>query len=252
MVEGIEMVLIEKDKLFNMWNRIEKGGLLRVIPEEGNRERGSPMSDPLENWWLLRRLEENIQDFGPILTILELGVADGGGAKIWEQVLLSQIKHKNNPKELLYIGVDHGPNILWDYKNSPIDMRIIADDTHKEETRNKVKYILIEKGNEKEIRKVDFLWIDAQHWSEDVKRDFEDYGSFVKDNGIIGFHDTRLMRSFWDNFTGGGVDATDDPKNDIGFKNEKAVFHKEEIKYSLGTGIFWKTSDQTIVKFRDI
>lgn len=251
------MTLIEKEKLYNLWNRTEKGGLLKVIPEENNRERGSPMSDPLENWWLIRRLEENIQDEGPILTILELGVADGGGAKIWEQVLLSQLKYTkngNNSKELLYIGIDWGPNILWDYKNSPIDIRIIANDTHKPETREHVKQILIEKGKEdgREIRKVDFLFIDAQHFSEDVKRDLEDYGSFVGNHRMIGFHDTRLMRKFWDHFTGGGIDATDDPTNEIGFKNEKAVFHKEEIKYSLGTGLFWKTPDQTVVKFRDI
>lgn len=246
------MTLIEKQELFNLWNRTEKGGLLRVMPEENNRERGSPMSDPLENWWLLRRLEENIQDEGPILTILELGVADGGGAKIWEQVLLTQLKYtknRNNPKELLYIGVDWSPNILWDYKNSPIDMRIISNDTHKQETREQVKQILIEKGN----RKVDFLWIDAQHHSEDVKRDFEDFGSFVKDNGIIGFHDTRLCREMFDKFLGAtGIAADDNPRNIEGYKSEKAIFHKEEIKYSLGTGIFWKTQDQTVVKFRDI
>lgn len=238
------MALIEKDKLFNMWNRMEKGGLLRVMSEENNRERGSPMQDPKELWILLNRLEENIKEFGEISTILEIGTADGGGLFVWQKVLERNGRGKNN----LLITVDHGPNILWDYKNSNIDIRSVVGDTHKEDTINQVKQILKEKGN----RKVDFLFIDASHWPNDVKRDLEDYGSFVGDNRIISFHDTRLMRSYWDHFTGGGIDATDDSTNEIGFKNEKAVFHKEEIKYSLGTGLFWKTPDQTVVKFRDI
>lgn len=255
------MVLIEKEKLFNLWNPIEKGGLIRIIPEENNpnRERGSPMSDKLENLWLLRRLEENIKDFGPIHSILELGVADGGGAKIWEQVLIGQYEkcskppypgyvRRGNPKDFLYIGVDNTPNILWDYKNSPVDMRVIAGDTHSEVTRDKVKQIL----DEKKLKNIDFLFIDAQHHSVDVIKDFVDYGGFVRENGLIGFHDTRLCRSFWDDFTGGGVDAVDDPANDIGFRNERAVFHKEEIKYSLGTGIFYKSKEQNVIKFRDI
>lgn len=250
------MVLIEKEKLFNLWKSIQEGGLLRIVPEPNNplRERGSPMLDPNETWWLLRRLEENIQDEGPIFTILELGVADGGGAKIWEQVLLSQAKYLqdegkgiDNLKNLLYIGIDHTPNILWNYKHSSIDMRTITGDTHGDSTRNQVKQILKEKGN----RKVDFLFVDAQHHSIDVKKDFTDYGSFVDRNRIIGFHDTRLFRSWFDEFTGGGVDAVDDPRNEIGFKNEKAVFHKEEFKMSLGTGIFYNLKNQNVVEFRD-
>lgn len=240
------MVLIEKEKLFNLWNPIEKGGLVRIIPEQGNpnRERGSPMQDPKELWILLNRLEENINEFGEISTILEIGTADGGGLFVWQKVLERNGKGKNN----LLITIDHGPNILWDYKNSNIDIRSIVGDTHKEETINQVKQILKEKGN----RKVDFLFIDASHWSKDVEQDFKDYGGFVRENGLIGFHDTRLCRSFWDYFTGGGVDAVDDPVNEIGFRNERAVFHKEEIKYSLGTGIFYKLKEQNVIKFRDI
>lgn len=150
-------------------------------------------------------------------------------------------------KDNLLITVDHGPNILWDYQNSPIDIRSVVGNTHQDYTIFQVEQILKEKGN----RKVDFLFIDGSHWPEDVKKDLTYYGRLVKNNGIIGFHDTRLMRSYWDIFTGGGVDATDNPKDEIGFKNENAIFHKEEIKYTLGTGIFWKIPGQTVVKLRD-
>jgi len=202
------------------------------------------MQDKEENWWLLKRLEENISEFdNPINTILEIGVADGGGAKIWEQVLLSQLKNGQNPKDLLYIGIDYSPNILWNYKNSPIDIRLIANDTHKLETIQYLKQILKEKGN----RKVDFLFIDAQHHSRDVEMDFVNFGGFVKENCIIGFHDTRLCRSFWDKFTGGCIDG--DNVNGVCNAQENMIFHKEEFKVSLGTGLFYNIPNQNVIQY---
>jgi hypothetical protein len=60
------------------------------------------------------------------------------------------------------------------------------------------------------------------------------------------------MRSFWDRFTGAMIDVADqyvtDPAQN---KNEHAVFHKEEIKVSTGTGIFWKNPDQNVIKFKE-
>jgi hypothetical protein len=60
------------------------------------------------------------------------------------------------------------------------------------------------------------------------------------------------MRSFWDRFTGAMIDVaaeyeTDPTQN----KNEHAVFHKEEIKVSTGTGIFWKDPGQNVIKFKE-
>lgn len=221
-------MLIEKDKYLEYWKT-----LIKHFPDGvggAMREHGSPMVDPEEMWILLNRLEAN----PPLNTIIELGVCEGGGLKIWEQILP---QNKNS----LIIGVDWGPNILWDYKNSPVDIRIVTGDTHDESSRNQVIQIL----KEREDRKADFLFIDAQHWAKDVEVDFRDYGRFVRDYGIIGFHDTRLMRSFWDKFTGNGEDSTGE-----NYHIERAIFHKEEIKYSLGTGIFWKLPNQTVFKFR--
>lgn len=236
------MTLIERERFLNFWNYEKNGGLIKIIPEENNRERGSPMQDNEENWWLLKRLEENIQEFGPITTIIEIGVADGGGAKIWEQLLLTN--NLQNPKDLLYIGIDYTPNVLWDYKNSPINFRTISGNTHEEKTRNQVKEIL-------NGRKADFLFIDAQHHSVDVKQDFIDYGGFVKENKIIGFHDTRLCRSFWDEFTGNCIDAGSDSSRPSGYNiQEEMIFHKEEFKNTLGTGIFYNIPNQTVINFR--
>ena len=38
-------------------------------------------------------------------------------------------------------------------------------------------------------RKLDFLFIDADHTYEGVKRDFEMYSPLVREGGIIAFHD---------------------------------------------------------------
>lgn len=229
------MVLIERQKFLDYWDT-SKSGIHKVYDDGsggGPRLRGGPMQDSEELWWLLRRLEENIYEFGPINTILEIGVADGGGMKIWEQVLLSQIDKDN-----LYIGVDFKPNPLWNYGDSSLDIKLVSGNTHIEETRNTVKNLL-------NGIKVDFLFIDAQHHSVDVEKDFIDYGGFVADNRIIAFHDTRLCRSFWDRYTGGCIDAVD------GSKEEYMVFKKEEYKNSLGTGVFYKLPNQNVIKFRE-
>ncbi len=242
-------MLIEKISLSNYWNP-STSGIHKVFDDgTGARLRGGPMQDFDELCWLLKRIEENINESGAIFTILELGVADGGGMKIWEQVLLSEKNSQNidNKKSLTYIGIDFKPNPLWDITLSPIDIRLISGNTHDYFTRNQVESIL----KEKNIDKVDLLWIDAQHWSIDVKQDFEDYGGFVKDNRMICFHDTRLCRSFWDEFTGGCKDAS---RHDGTTDNniEKMIFQKEEYKNSLGTGIFYKLSNQNVVKFKEV
>jgi hypothetical protein len=227
-------MLIEKQKLLEIYQTLPTP----ILDGDGyTRKHGEPMQDPEELYTLIQRLDAN----SPLNTIIELGVCQGGGLKVWEQILPQN-------KQSLLIGVDWGPNILWDYANSPVDIRIVKGDTHAQDTWQAVKQILHERGD----RKADFMFIDAQHWPKDVEQDFTDYGGFVRDNGIIGFHDTRLMRSFWDRFTGAMVDSGDkyltDPDQN---RSEHAVFHKEEIKNSFGTGIFWKVPGQNVIKFKE-
>jgi hypothetical protein len=227
-------MLIEKEKFLEIWPTC-----LKPLKEADGSTgmHGDPMQDREECWTVIKRLAEN----PPLNTIIELGVCQGGGLKIWEQILP---QNKNS----LLIGCDWGPQILWDWANSPVDIRIVKGDTHLRDTWLQVKNILHERGD----RKADFLFIDAQHWPKDVELDFKNYGLFVRDYGIIGFHDTRLMRSFLDRFTGAMIDVaaeyvTDPAQN----KNEHAVFHKEEIKISTGTGIFWKDPNQNVIKFEE-
>lgn len=59
---------------------------------------------------------------------------------------------------------------------------LLRDDSHNIKTLDKTKEILSN-------RKLDFLFIDADHTYEGVKRDFELYKPLVKKGGIIAFHD---------------------------------------------------------------
>lgn len=75
---------------------------------------------------------------------------------------------------------------------------LLKEDSHKQETLEKVRKLL--NGN-----KLDFLFIDADHTYEGVKKDFEMYSSLVRKGGIIVFHDILLgseecvrgVKQFW-------------------------------------------------------
>lgn len=215
---GLSKVL-PSDKFDMSIGVIQRGMEIKLLVDGGF---GIPMQAENEVFWLLKRLEENISDSGDITTILELGTCDGGSLKIWEELL-----PKN--KSSLLISVDIKDGILWDYSNSLVDIRAVIGNTHSDDTREKVKSIL-------NGRKVDFLFIDASHTVVDVKQDFIDYGGFVGTNRIIAFHDTRMIRDFWNKFTANHY--TD-------------AFHVEEYQDFLGTGIFYTIPNQNVVKFRE-
>lgn len=44
---------------------------------------------------------------------------------------------------------------------------------------------------------IDFLFIDGDHREESVERDWMDWSLFVKDDGVVAFHDARLFPSGW-------------------------------------------------------
>ena len=70
--------------------------------------------------------------------------------------------------------------------------------SHKNSTLYQVKKLL-------DGKKLDFLFIDADHSYEGVKKDFEMYSPLVKTGGIIAFHDivppssdiTNTVYKFW-------------------------------------------------------
>lgn len=123
--------------------------------------------------WLIDWLEK----FKPKI-ILEIGFATGGSLKYWEQVLLNS--HPNQLKDCLLIGVDNNPGQIptWDYKNSPIDIQLVYEDSTRLESVYKVREVL-------QKRKIDFLFIDGGHRYSIPEKDFNNFCPFVREKGVI-------------------------------------------------------------------
>jgi len=120
-----------------------------------------------------------------IKNLLEIGTAGGGSLFLFSQIA---------QKDAMLISLDlpyysYGDSypewkkILYRSCIQPNqNLFLIREDSHDKKTLKKVKQILGE-------NKLDFLFIDGDHTYCGVKRDFETYGSLVKENGIIAFHD---------------------------------------------------------------
>jgi len=118
-------------------------------------------------------------------SILEIGTARGGTLFLFSRIA---------SEDASIISVDlpdgqfGGGYPKWEiplYKSFALanqQIHLIRADSHDGATFEKVKTIL----NGKEI---DFLFVDGDHTYEGVGKDFEMYGSLVKKNGIIAFHD---------------------------------------------------------------
>lgn len=71
-------------------------------------------------------------------------------------------------------------------------LHFVRGNSHAPETLEKLKTIL---GG----RQIDFLFIDADHTYEGVKKDFEMYGPLVRKGGIVAFHDIVAYPKEYDN-----------------------------------------------------
>lgn len=118
--------------------------------------------------------------------ILEIGLANGGSLKYWEQILLECNKNSddklNDYSDCLLISLENNPGCipLWKWTDSKIDIHIIYGNSDSTVIAEKVKDILVH-----EDKKIDFLMIDGGHRYSVPERDFNNYSPFVKDNGII-------------------------------------------------------------------
>lgn len=133
----------------------------------------------------LAQLLEFLSQF-KLKNILELGVYKGGTLKAWLSIA---------ERDAYAIGIDlpngnYGggftPNeSLW-IKRSVISyeqkVELLAEDTHKTSTVDKVKAFF----NEQQI---DFLFIDADHTYNGARTDFEMYSPLVRKGGVIAMHD---------------------------------------------------------------
>ena len=130
-----------------------------------------------------------------------------------------KIIEKQKPKNILEIGTANGGTLFSICRTSPEDAKIISLDLPGGKFGGGYKfwrrylYFLFKMGKQKlyliradshtkeaQIKvaklldhdKLDFLFIDGDHSYGGVKKDFQMYSKFVKNKGIIAFHDINI------------------------------------------------------------
>lgn len=157
-----------------------------------------------EELWILVQAIQEIS----AKRILEIGTANGGTLKFFEQVVGPEGK---------IVTVDSGKasieGLPVDFSNPLCDIQLVTGFSQAPETIEKVKLAL---GDEP----IDFLFIDGGHDYEVVKADFDNYHGLVRPGGIIGFHDVNHppVKKLW---------------NEINIPHKS----KEHHNHGLGTGI---------------
>lgn len=107
--------------------------------------------------------------------ILEVGQANCGSLRFWEELLLN-----NGFYDGLIISVDwmEGQKKSWDWEHSAIKIKSIYGDSTSIETAKRVKNAL-------EGRPVDYLFIDGGHRDEVPEHDYNNYAPMVRMGGLI-------------------------------------------------------------------
>lgn len=110
--------------------------------------------------------------------ILEIGTFKGGTLLLWsaiasKEVLTCDLAETSIQKKLYESLPPPGSNCI---------VRVLTGDSHKAEFKKTISDRL-------NGRKVDFLFIDGDHTKQGVTKDFDDYKEFVREGGIIAFHD---------------------------------------------------------------
>lgn len=129
--------------------------------------------------------------------VVELGVAEGASALRLREVL--------NPAGTLYL-IDPYPRRIAPL---PSMARIVARRVVAASNRGEVVWIR-ERSDEvlpRWHRPIDFLFIDADHRYEAVRRDWEQWSRFVRPAGIVAMHDS--LRSEWTSSHDGPVRLLD-------------------------------------------
>jgi predicted O-methyltransferase YrrM len=118
-------------------------------------------------------------------TVVEVGTDQGGTLFLWPYVAAD---------DALIVAIDSRPlGHLGRYSPYAVVRRafarerqrielIMPADSQSPDTRSRLAQLL-------DGRQIDFLFIDADHSYEGVKRDFELYSPLVREGGIVAFHD---------------------------------------------------------------
>lgn len=119
--------------------------------------------------------------------ILEIGTWKGYSAKVWYEAF-----HPIQNLITIEKESEHFP-----YSYQPNNLEYVHGDSHDQETFERIKDSCEHDG-------IDFLFIDGDHTYNGVRKDFEMYGSLVREGGVIVFHDVTYInydvqvKPFWE------------------------------------------------------
>ena len=120
-------------------------------------------------------------------TIVEIGVAEGASAVGLREAMPSDgTLHLIDPYHLSRVPA---LNFLKRAARRAVD------------SAGSARTVWIESFSQDAVRNwnlpIDFLFIDGDHREEAVERDWLNWSRFVREGGVVGFHDARLFSSGW-------------------------------------------------------
>ena len=144
-----------------------------------------------QKYFWIKQVPEEIKALAKVVEYLkpkilvEIGTAGGGSLFIFTQLAVIGAKIASIDLPLGLFGgayPEYRKNFYNSFANNGKKMRLIREDSHLIQTKRELENYLCGE-------KIDFLMIDGDHTYEGVKRDFEMYKEFVRNGGIIAFHD---------------------------------------------------------------
>lgn len=135
----------------------------------------------------LVELQSFVQFLEPqkVSSALEIGTMKGGTLYLWCQLSdpRARIYSIDLPRGRFGGGYSSKLELLFhQFKQPNQELLCIQGDSHSAATRTSFERAL-------NGRSIDFLFIDGDHTYSGVKRDFEDYSPYVRQGGIVAFHD---------------------------------------------------------------
>lgn len=139
----------------------------------------------------IKALLKTVQKNGASI-ILDIGTFDGGTLYLFTRFLEAR---KIITIDLPFpLGYPSEKKKLFKLFGPDKELYFLRGNSHSIEIVKRVSHIL--KGN-----KIDFIFVDGNHSYEGVRKDFENYKDFVREGGIIAFHDICNPRfgvvKFW-------------------------------------------------------
>jgi len=175
-----------------------------------------------------RKAVQKVTEFGPLIAlvhgrelraVLEIGTERGGTFYAWTRVALPDalLISLDWPEAAVQrLASEHELRAMGRERQQ---IRVVRGDSHLDATWAEVQRIL--RG-----RSLDLLFLDGDHSYEGVRRDFELYSPFVRQGGVVVFHDVIAHRPetgceverFWREIRGGYRWCEFvDPEGDLGF-----------------------------------